>query len=65
MLSVGAVFQIATYKKTIIKEISLAIQEIIEKNTGRKVTINYSSPRLGDVKRNYSDISKSKKSFWL
>ena len=57
----GEVFQIATYKETTINEISLAIKEIIEKEVGKKVFIEYSSPRAGDVKRNYSDISKAQR----
>ena len=32
----------------------------MESETGVKVNIVYSKPRLGDVKRNYSDISKAK-----
>jgi len=33
----------------------------VEKATGKKVEVIYTSPRPGDVRRNYSDISKAKK----
>lgn len=56
----GEVFQIATYKETTVNEIAEKIRDLIEGITGNRVAITYSSPRLGDVKRNYSDISKAK-----
>ncbi len=57
----GEIFQIATFKETNINEIAKTIKEIVENATGKTVKIVYSSPRLGDVKRNYSDISKAQK----
>jgi UDP-glucose 4-epimerase len=57
----GEVFQIATYKETTIAEIAQKIKNLIENETGEKVSIIHSEPRLGDVKRNYSDISKAKR----
>lgn len=57
----GEVFQIATYRETTINEIAEKIRKIVEKAIGKKVEVIYTSPRLGDVKRNYSDISKAKK----
>lgn len=57
----GEVFQIATYKETTINEIAEKIREIVEKATGKKVEVVYTSPRPGDVRRNYSDINKAKR----
>lgn len=57
----GEVFQIATYKETTVNEIAHLIKEIVERETGRRVNIIYSAPRLGDVRRNYSDITKARK----
>ncbi len=57
----GEVFQIATYRETTVNEIADAIKALIEKETGRKVNIIHGSSRLGDVKRNFSDISKAKR----
>ncbi|MCF6158842.1 MAG: NAD-dependent epimerase/dehydratase family protein [wastewater metagenome] len=57
----GEVFQIATYKETTINEIADAVKELIEKETDEKVNIVYRDCRPGDVKRNFSDISKARK----
>jgi len=57
----GEVFQIATYKETTVNEIAEALKELIEKETGKTVKIVHGSSRLGDVKRNFSDISKARK----
>lgn len=57
----GEAFQIATYKETTVNEIADKIRNIIENETGRKVSVIHGETRLGDVKRNYSDISKAKR----
>jgi UDP-glucose 4-epimerase len=57
----GEVFQVATYKETTVNEIADKIKNIIENETGKKVSIVHGKTRLGDVKRNYSDISKAKR----
>jgi UDP-glucose 4-epimerase len=57
----GEVFQIATHKETTVNEITTKIKEIVETATKKKVEIVRSAPRLGDAKRNYSDISKARK----
>lgn len=57
----GEIFQIATYRETTVNEIARSIKNIIEKETGREVRILYGEARLGDVRRNYSDISKAKR----
>jgi UDP-glucose 4-epimerase len=56
----GEVFQIATYKETTINEIAHKIKEIIKKETEKKVNVVHGETRLGDVRRNYSNISKAK-----
>lgn len=56
----GEVFQIATYRETTINEIASIIKEIVEKETGKKVNIVHSDPRRGDVRRNFSDITKAR-----
>lgn len=56
----GEVFQIATYKETTVNEIAEKIKNIVERKAGIKTTVIYGQSRLGDVRRNYSDISKAK-----
>jgi UDP-glucose 4-epimerase len=57
----GEVFQIATHKETTVNEIADRIKNIIENETGKRVSVVHGETRLGDVKRNYSDISKAKR----
>lgn len=57
----GEIFQIATYKETTVQEIAEKIKKLIKEKLGKDVSIVYSNPRIGDMKRNYSDISKAKK----
>lgn len=57
----GEIFQIATYKETTVNEIAEKVKNIVEKETGKKVNVMHRNPRLGDVRRNYSDISKARK----
>ena len=57
----GEVFQIATHRETTVHEMALSIKGLIEKRTGKKVGIFFGKQRQGDVKRNYSDISKAKR----
>ena len=56
----GEVFQIATHKETTVNEIAEKIKELVEGHTGRRVSLHYTAPRIGDVRRNYADITKSK-----
>ena len=56
----GEVFQIATHRETTVDEIALKIKELVSNNSEQKVEIWYGEKRLGDVKRNFSDISKAK-----
>ncbi|MCL4457696.1 MAG: GDP-mannose 4,6-dehydratase [Nitrospirae bacterium] len=57
----GEVFQIATYKETTVNEIAEKIKDIVERRTGIIARIVYGQCRAGDVRRNYSDISKAEK----
>ena len=54
----GEVFQIATGMERTVGEVANMIAEALGKQ-GIKMQIEYDSPRLGDVKRNYSDTSKA------
>lgn len=56
----GETFQIATARETTVGEIAEKLSELFLKKDGsRELQITYSEPRLGDVKRNFSDISKA------
>jgi len=57
----GEVFQIATHRETTVNEIAQKIGSIVERYTGKSVTIIHGESRIGDVRRNYSDITKSRK----
>jgi UDP-glucose 4-epimerase len=57
----GEVFQIATHKETTVNEIAEKIKTIFNNDTGIKVGVVYGNSRVGDVSRNYSDISKARR----
>jgi UDP-glucose 4-epimerase len=57
----GETFQIATYKETTVNEIAVKIKNLVETETGKILSIVHGETRLGDVKRNYSDISKARR----
>lgn len=57
----GEVFQIATASETTVDEIAgMLLKELERSGVAKNVRIHYSEPRLGDVKRNFSDTSKAK-----
>jgi len=56
----GEVFQIATHRETTVKEIADKISELLLAD-GIDVKVVHAGERLGDVKRNFSDISKARK----
>jgi len=56
----GEIFQIATFRETAVSEIAEKIKVLIERETRRTVHIVHREKRIGDVQRNYSDISKAK-----
>ncbi len=55
----GEVFQIATNKETTINDIIEMLQSIFTEKQAIDITVNRGKTRLGDMKRNYSDISKA------
>ena len=57
----GEVFQVATHKETTINEIAEMLEAIIEFKTGNTINLTYAEERAGEVKRNFSDISKARK----
>ncbi|MBO8132160.1 MAG: GDP-mannose 4,6-dehydratase [Candidatus Marinimicrobia bacterium] len=58
----GEVFQIATYRETTVNELTEQLTALLRKKLPQlDIRVNYGSERLGDVKRNYSDISKARK----
>jgi UDP-glucose 4-epimerase len=56
----GETFQIATSSETTIKELIGILVPILKQSGIENVKITHSAPRLGDVKRNFSDTSKAK-----
>ncbi len=57
----GETFQIATNKEHTVNEISEIIKLQLEQYYNINLQIKYVQPRLGDVKRNFSDTSKAHK----
>lgn len=55
----GETFQIATQRETTVNEIAFLIREIIRKGENRDIEIVYEQERRGEVRRNFSDISKA------
>lgn len=56
----GETFQIATGMESTVGEVAQMIAQELEK-LGIRMKITHDSPRLGDVKRNFSDTQKAKK----
>jgi len=54
----GETFQIATGKEKTVSEVAKIISDILSKR-GVNMQIHHDSPRLGDVKRNFSDTRKA------
>ncbi len=57
----GEVFQIATHREHTVLEVARELNRLSEKHLGRSCEINYEKEREGEVRRNYSDITKAKK----
>ncbi len=60
----GEVFQIASGVETSINELTEMLKEITEQNPaipGHQLVIKYKPKRKGEIQRNYSDITKAKK----
>jgi len=56
----GEVFQIATHREHTVGEVAEILNRLAEKHLGRKGRIVYEEERKGEVRRNYSDISKAR-----
>jgi len=57
----GEVFQIATSAETTVNEITDMLCQVMSEQSIKVPEIIFSEPRLGDVKRNFSDTSKAAK----
>lgn len=55
----GEIFQIATNAEKTVNEVAQTIKTILSSQYGITMKIAYSDPRIGDVKRNYSDTTKA------
>lgn len=56
----GEIFQIATHRETTVNEIAKHIKKIIEELIHKSVQIIYNDPRVGEIMRNFSDITKAR-----
>lgn len=57
----GEIFQIATSREHTVNELAGLLKNELKKQLGIDMAITFGPPRLGDVKRNYSDTSKAKR----
>jgi UDP-glucose 4-epimerase len=55
----GEVFQIATSAETTVLELARHLTDVLNKRGLKPAGVRHSAPRLGDVKRNYSDTRKA------
>lgn len=57
----GEVFQIATHQEHTVGDVAEVLNKLAEKHLGRKSEIVYEDERKGEVRRNFSDISKARR----
>jgi len=57
----GEVFQIASSSETTIEELATKLAAVLKSRGIASPAIRFAEPRIGDVKRNYSDTSKARK----
>jgi UDP-glucose 4-epimerase len=57
----GQIFQIATSAEKTVNEVSQTIKAVLNSQYGIMMQAAYSDPRIGDVRRNYSDTTKAEK----
>jgi UDP-glucose 4-epimerase len=55
----GNVFQIGTSRQTTVLELVQQLAEALAETTGARPTVKHASSIAGEVRRNYSDISKA------
>jgi UDP-glucose 4-epimerase len=56
----GEVFQIATHRETTVVELADLLVAILEEKTGRRPELKHAAPLAGEIRRNFSDISKAR-----
>lgn len=56
----GETFQVATSQEHTVNEVAELIKTELKEQCGLEMDITHGQPRLGDVKRNYSDTSKAR-----
>ena len=57
----GEIFQIATNRETTVNEVANYIVKFMNELTGKDVHVFHGPERPGEVKRNFSDVSKAKR----
>ena len=57
----GEIFQIATHKEHTVLDVAEELNHLAEKYLCRRSEIVFENERKGEIKRNYSDISKARK----
>ena len=57
----GETFQIATSREHTVNEVADLLQKELRTQHNIDMVVTYGQPRLGDVKRNYSDTRKAQK----
>ncbi|MFZ3048225.1 MAG: NAD-dependent epimerase/dehydratase family protein, partial [Desulfatirhabdiaceae bacterium] len=57
----GEIFQIATYRENTVLELAHCLNHLAEKHLGRKSELIHEQEKDGEIRRNYSDISKARK----
>ncbi|MCF8085090.1 MAG: GDP-mannose 4,6-dehydratase [Deltaproteobacteria bacterium] len=57
----GEVFQIATHREHTVGEVAEALNGLAMRHLGRSSRVVYGEERKGEVRRNYSDISKARR----
>jgi UDP-glucose 4-epimerase len=56
----GEVFQIATHRETTVVELADRLVAILGEKTGRRPELKHTAPLAGEIRRNFSDISKAR-----
>jgi len=57
----GEIYQIATQREMTVNDIAQMVSEILREKEGIEVEVFHESSRLGDMPRNYADISKARR----
>ena len=57
----GEIFQIATNAETTVRELAETLRAALARNGVTTHGIHHAAPRIGDVKRNYSDTGKARR----